>query len=144
MARFEPGKAFWLVRSAPAKYFYLIGRYTGEDYVVELQGGSKAEPGHTLVANPTMFDIALNDLEFVDGNGAAATPADTDRIVVQTASGLQLSYTRKDGKWGRIVATKNGRRITQSWVVGGTIPAGTGFWYERTGSGVLRIRFEAE
>ena len=59
-ATFAPGKAFWFVRNAPGPYIYLVGRFTGEDYVFDLEGGSAKEPGHTLVANPTFFDVALN------------------------------------------------------------------------------------
>ena len=143
-SRLSRGNAFWLVRSEPSEYIYLLGRYTGDEYDIELAGGSDKEPGHTLVANPTMFDVALNDLEFVDEKGNKATPSADDRIVVQTASGLQLAYTRRGGEWGRVVATMVGRRITQSWTPGGTIPSGTGFWYVRTGEGVLRIKFGAK
>ena len=39
-ATFAPGKAFWFVRNAPGPYIYLVGRFTGEDYVFDLEGGS--------------------------------------------------------------------------------------------------------
>ena len=69
-AELPRGNAFWLVRTNPdSKYFYLIGRYTGEDYVFDLEGGTNETPGHTLVANPTFYDIDLNDLAFVDAEG---------------------------------------------------------------------------
>jgi hypothetical protein len=143
--RFAPGKAFWLVRTAPGPYIYLVGRYTGEDYLFELDGGTAAEPGNTLVANPTFFDIDLNDLEFVDGDGKPASPAAGDRIVTQDVAGMQTIYFRNanTGRWGRNVLTKVGKRTTKVFTEDGMIPAGTGFWYMRTSNDVLKIKFEA-
>ena len=143
-AQFPRGNAFWLVRSNPsAKYYYLIGRYTGDNYEVELAGGSKEEPGYTLVANPTMHDVDLNDLKFVDGEGNPAEPSLDDRIVVLDASGVQTIYflhkTKK--KWGRNVPTKVGNRTKQIWTEGGAIPSGTGFWYNRAATDELSIKF---
>ena len=142
--RFALGRAFWLVRNAPDDYIYLVGRYTGEDYVFDLEGGTTDALGHTLVANPTMFDVDLNDLVFVDGDGNATDPAAGDRIVTQDIAGTQTIYFRNatSGKWGRNVPTKVGNRIKQVWTEGGTIPSGTGFWYNRTSGGVLKIKFE--
>ena len=140
---FAPGKAFWLVRNAPGDYIYLVGRYTGQDYVFDLAGGTAAAPGFTLVANPTMYDIDLNDLVFVDGEGNAAEPALGDRIVTQDIAGKQTIYFRHGttGKWGRNVPTKVGNRTKQVWTEGGAIPSGTGFWYNRTAAGDLAIKF---
>ena len=141
-----PGKAFWLIRNAPGDYIYLIGRYTGEDYVFDLEGGNAEESGATLVANPTFFDIDLNDLHFVDGAGNDAAPAAGDRIAVMDIAGMQTIYARDstNPSWGRTVYEKVGRRLQQKWVEDGTVPAGTGFWYYRsTSEGTLRIKFEA-
>ena len=143
--RLPRGDAFWLVRSEPSEYIYLIGRYTGDDYVVDLAGGSDKEPGHTLVANPTFNDVDLNAIAFVDASGDPAKPAVGDRIVVMDQAGMQTIYARNatNTTWGHMVYEKVGRRLQQKWAEGGTIPAGTGFWYNRTGSGTLRIKFEA-
>ena len=143
-SRFAPGRAFWLVRSAPGPYIYLVGRYTGQDYVFDLAGGTAAAPGFTLVANPTMYDIDLNDLVFVDGEGNAAEPAVGDSIIVQDAAGLQTRYYRDSGnaKWGRSKQVRVGRRTVTQWHEGGVIPSGTGFWYNRTtADGELSIKF---
>ena len=92
-----------------------------------------------------MFDVDLNDLVFVDGAGIAATPGVKDRIVVQNIAGLQTIYYRNaaNTEWGRNVTTRVNGRTKQVWSSGGTIPSGTGFWYNRTGDGTLRIKFEA-
>ena len=145
--RFALGKAFWLARKAPGPYIYLMGRYTGADYVMEIEGGTAENPGHTLVANPTMFDIDLNDLVFVDGEGNAATPAQGDRITVQNIAGLNADYypnATNLNLWGRSVTKRVNGRMKKVWVEGGTIPAGTGFWYTRTAGGALKIKFEAD
>ena len=144
-AKLAPGKAFWFVRNTPGPYIYLVGRYTGEDYVMEIEGGTSEAPGHTLVANPTFNDVDLNSLVFEDDEGNPAVPAADDRIIVMNIAGLQTIYYRNKAntQWGRnITQTVNGRR-KQVWSAGGTIPAGTGFWYNRTAEGSLNIKFEA-
>ena len=145
-ATFEPGRAFWLVRNAPGPYIYLVGRYTGEDYVTELEGGTTAAPGHTLVANPTFHDIDLNELAFVDAEGDTATPAAKDRIMVMNIAGLQTIHFRNaaNTEWGHNVTTNYRGRTKQVWTKGGTIPSGTGFWYMRTSDTPLNIKFESE
>jgi hypothetical protein len=150
-ATFAPGKAFWLVRTDPGStnsvnYIYLVGRYMGEDYVFDLEGGNAEEPGATLVANPTFFDMSLNDLVFVDGAGNVTSPAVGDRITVLDMAGMQTIYSRdsENTSWGRTVYEKVGSRWRPKWVEDGTVPSGTGFWYYRsTDEGALRIKFEA-
>ena len=140
----EPGTAFWLVRNDPSSgYFYLVGRYVGDTYEVPLEGGTADAPGYTLVANPTMDEIGMNELAFVDGEGAAATPAATDRIVVQDAAGNQRIHIRNAANtaWGRNATKRVNGRLQQVWVDGGPVPAGTGFWYVRTAAEPLFIRF---
>ena len=143
--RFARGGAFWLVRTDPGDCFYLVGRYTGDEYTTELAGGTAAAPAYTLVANPTMAGVGLNDLVFVDGSGDPATPAAGDRIVVQDAAGFQKFYVRNaaNTEWGRYVSGMSDGRVTQSWESGAavSIPSGTGFWYVRTDPGPLTIRF---
>jgi hypothetical protein len=142
---FPPGKAFWFIRNAPSDYICLIGRYTGEDYVFNLAGGTTAKPGYTLVANPTFFDVDLNDLEFVDGEGNVATPGLEDRITTQGISGRETIYFRNSDntEWGRNVRKKVNGVLRTVWTKGGVIPSGTGFWYESKSGTTLKIRFEA-
>ena len=143
--RFARGGAFWLVRTNPGDCFYLLGRYTGDEYTTELAGGTAAAPAYTLVANPTMAGVNLNALVFVDGSGDPATPEAGDRIVVQDAAGFQKFYVRNaaNTEWGRYVSGLSDGRVTQSWESGAavSVPSGTGFWYVRTDPGPLAIRF---
>jgi hypothetical protein len=141
-AELPRGNAFWLVRTNPdSKYFYLIGRYTGEDYVVQVEGGSESEPGFTLVANPTMFDVDLNSLVYASGS-----PSAKDTIEVTDAAGYKTIYYRNaaNTEWGRTRTTVDTRgRIKREWEKGGNIPSGTGFWYNRRAEGAISIRFES-
>ena len=148
------GSAFWLVRNDPGSigstnYVYLVGRYTGDEYSVSLNGAKddtdETKPGYTLVANPTMYDVSLNSLTFVDGSGDPATPAAGDRIVVQDRTGIDKIYVRNGAntEWGRYVSRKVNGRIRQTWESDGTVPSGTGFWYVRESEkSALSIRFE--
>jgi len=141
-AELPRGNAFWLVRTNPdSKYFYLIGRYTGEDYVVQVEGGSESEPGFTLVANPTMFDVDLNSLVYASGS-----PSAKDTIEVTDAAGYKTIYYRNaaNTEWGRTRTTVDKRgRIKREWEKGGNIPSGTGFWYNRRAEGAISIKFES-
>jgi hypothetical protein len=143
---FARGGAFWLVRTDPGDCVYLVGRFTGGGYSAALAGGTTNAPGFTMVANPTMADVNLNALAFVDGSGAAAAPAAEDRIVVQDAAGFQKFYVRDgaNAEWGRWVPRKSGGQVSQTWEAGATVPAGTGFWYVRTAETPLSIRFGSE
>ena len=138
-AQLPRGNAFWLARSAPSGYFYLVGRYDGGEYEVVLEVAGGDEAGNTLCANPTMEDVDLNDIEFIDGDGNPATPDKDDRITIQDAQGHGVDYFRNaaNTQWGRDLP--KGRR--KVFTPGGTVPAGTGFWYKRAGGGVLKMRF---
>jgi hypothetical protein len=152
-SRLSPGGAFWLVRSNPSdlaranptNYIYLVGRYTGEDYEVELAGGTSEGPGYTLVANPTIDDVNLNDLVIVDGEGNAATPSAGDQITTLNVVGNQTIYFRNatNTSWGRNVSQRVKGVVRNVWTEDCVIPAGTGFWYLRSGGGSLKIKFEA-
>ena len=91
--------------------------------------------GKTLFANPTASDAALNT-----ALKTGATYGDTISIPLNNGSTLQ--YVFNGTEWGRTnqvaqTVTINGRdrtRYTKEWVSGGTIPAGTGAWYESKAS----------
>ena len=148
--RIASTNAFWLARNDPGSvgatnYVYLVGRYTGENYEFALNGTNEVTAvGATLVANPTMYDVALDDLNFVDGEGNAATPGANDYITVMNIAGVTTKYTYRNGHWGCMVTKKINPFKTQNvWTRGGSVPSGTGFWYYRTADSELKIRFEA-
>ena len=146
--RLASSNAFWLVRGEPGavgatNYVYLVGRYTGESYEFPLAGGTEESPGCTLVANPTMYDVGLNDLVFVDGVGNAATPHPGDCIVVMDIAGVNNTYYRDTANttWGREVVTIVKGRPKKSFETNVTIPSSTGFWYYRKAASALKIKF---
>ena len=149
--RLPRSSAFWLVRHDPGSdgatnYVYLIGRYTGEKHVVELTPGeSLSNPGHTLVGNPTLSDIDLNDLVFVDGEGNPATPDVNDRIIMMDIAGVNNTYYRNKNNtmWGHDEVMIVKGRPKRCFVQGGNVPSGTGFWYKRASGEELRIEFPA-
>jgi hypothetical protein len=138
--QFPRGGAFWLVRSAPGGSFHLVGRYTGDDYMTDIAGGSTENPVSTLAANPTMYAVALNDLAFTDASGNAATPGADDTIVFNTDGSASTVYVRNDANtaWGRWQKKLVGGRVRTVWVEDGVAASGTGFWYIRRTSGDLK------
>ena len=144
VTRLSSGGAFWLVRSNPSDYIYLVGRYTGEDYEVELAGGTSGSPGYTLVANPTMDSINLSALNIVDDKGVTTTPDVGDLIKIQGAGG-NATYFRNAANtaWGCYMPQRVKGRLQNVFTECGTVPAGTGFWYISTNSlETLKIKFE--
>lgn len=89
--------------------------------------------GKTLFANPTATAVDIN----TSGKFADATNGDT--ISIPLNNGGSDVYTFNGTEWGKMTYTEttiNGRkRKTKSWSKCGSIPAGTGAWYETTGSG---------
>jgi hypothetical protein len=91
--------------------------------------------GKTLFANPTAADVDLNT-KFT----AAAGAANGDTITLPLNNGGTDKYTFNGTEWGKMTLTEqtlaNGRkRKTNTWSKCGSIPAGTGAWYETTGTG---------
>ena len=129
--QFAPGDAFWLARSKPTGNFYLVGRYTGCGYAAEIVGGTTAEPGATLVANPTLGDVAINDIDW------QGKPLANDTITVPREGLAPLTLTWRKGAWGYTDSRYDPQkgRIVSTRVTDVTIPAGTGFWYTRRGEG---------
>ena len=99
-----------------------------------------AANGKTLFANPTADDVVINT-KFT----AAAGATDGDTITIPLNNGGTDKYTFDGTKseWGKMTKqattiTINGverTRYNNEWSKCGSIPAGTGAWYETTGTG---------
>ncbi len=133
-----PGYAFWLIRANPGSasatnHFYLVGRYTGGEYASEIAGGTTASPTATLIANPTLGDVAINDIDW------QGKPGTTDTITVPREGLAPFTLTWRSGAWGYSHAVYDPAkgRIVPTRVTDVTIPAGTGFWYTRRGEGFI-------
>ena len=91
--------------------------------------------GKTLFANPTASAVDLNT--------KFTAAADGDKIMIPQSNGGSDTYTFNGTEWGKMTKqpttiTINGverTRYSNVWSKCGSIPAGTGAWYETTGTG---------
>jgi hypothetical protein len=142
--RFPRTKAVWVQRQNPLDKngepvpFFLVGQYEYKDVEIAVAGGSKADPGYTLVSVPSYKDFSINSL---DWTGYAATADSTDFVrVVDGSQSLLLKWSAAQKAWcieksgGDITIGK--KRIARP---GQLVPyetplkAGTGFWFCRHG-----------
>ncbi len=143
--RLPLGSAFWLGRNAPialdgsTNYIYLIGRYAGEAGTVTIAGGDGETLTPTMVTNPTMEPVAINDLVWSGARDAG------DQILIPTEGSNPTILTWDGTNWGASALEqyeKNGRMRTRVIrKTDYTIPPGRGFWYYRKASGELSITF---
>jgi len=91
--------------------------------------------GKTLFANPTASAVDLNT--------KFTAAADGDKIMIPQSNGGSDTYTFNGTEWGKMTKQPttiiiNGverTRYSNVWSKCGSIPAGTGAWYETTGTG---------
>lgn len=138
-ARLRRGKAFMLSRRHPieggtAVPFYLCGQYTDANADgVEIAAGTMQTPVYHFLAAPYVEDKNLNDIGW---NAANIGENDTILLPQNASDGATIIYNfdSSAGKW--YYSVKSGRKMVKTY--GGTIPAGTGFWYiSRGGSMTL-------
>ena len=133
-AYLDRGSAVWTTRQeVTADPYYIIGQYSGEDVTVAVAGAVEGETirasyGSTLVANPSIKPIAINDPRW---GWAEISPSADDTLTIPGPNGAQYNLTWKNGKWGRTVLEKKGRVFVPTSYTDDVIPAGTGFWYYR-------------
>ena len=110
------GEALVLVRTATdlTAPFYVMGQYSSSSVAkLQLAAGSKTAPAYSLIAPPFATAKGLNEATW-ESVGA------NDVILIQGKI-----YNYNNGQWGCWEVT-NG---VESFVPGGTIPAGTGVWF---------------
>lgn len=122
------GSGLILQRTSAGGTVLLCGRVDSDSITTTIATGK------TLFANPTAAAVDIN----TSGKFAGATNGDT--ISIPLNNGGSDVYTFNGTEWGKMTYTEttlaNGRkRKTQAWSKCGEIPAGTGAWYETTGSG---------
>ncbi len=143
--RFPRTKAVWVQRQNPLDKngepvpFFLVGQYEYKGVKIAVAGGSKADPGYTLVSVPSYKDFSINDL---DWSGYTAERTDFIRVVNGSQS-LLLKWS--NGKWcTEEVKFRNGIPAGVKYVPYETsLKAGTGFWFCRH-SGAFTITWEPE
>lgn len=118
--------AVWVTRGQPEKKpFFLVGQYSSEAVTLAIAAGTEEEPVCTLVPNPGMAAVGINDYPW---NGKP-TAKDLIRIPNEKSHPIVLRW--KNGAWGRFVY--NPQTYLSEWRTDQTVPAGTGFWYHRCG-----------
>ena len=135
-AELTRGQAIWLVRTTAnsrdlSQPFYLYGQYQ------EALGSATVVSGGSLMACPdanTAFTVSASKI-----SGAA----NGDKIVVPATDGTSLPkvFECRNGVWGTVVETSvpgpSGNMTQRTWtnsVEVMTIPAGSGFMYQGTGT----------
>ena len=112
---------------SPSTNILLCGRVGTGDVTTTIATGK------TLFANPTADPVDINTKFTGAANG------DTISIPLNNGGSDVYTYDGTKSEWGKMTLTEtefNGRkRKTKTWSKCGSIPAGTGAWYETTGSG---------
>jgi hypothetical protein len=117
--------AVWVSRNDPAaKPFFLIGQYASAPVKLEIAGGSEAEPICTLVSNPSLTPVKINDFKW------GTNPHEKDLIRIPNEKGAPLLFTWTGEAWETFIGTDRGGY----WTTEFEVPAGTGFWYMRCGA----------
>jgi len=127
------GNTVWVTRQNPSTPFFLVGQYSGEDIEEPVAGSSGDTAAATMIANPRLTALAVNDIDW------GGKPTESDVVWIPSENGIAttLRWTRdsSDGqmKWGCYVRKPGSRSsyLKTDW----TVPSGTGFWYNRSGSG---------
>jgi hypothetical protein len=116
--------AVWVSRNDPAaKPFFLIGQYASAPVELDIAGGSDAEPVCTLVPNPSLTPVKINDFKW------GKNPHEKDLIRIPNEKGAPLLFTWTGEAWETFIGTDRGGY----WTTEFEVPAGTGFWYMRCG-----------
>ncbi len=122
------GGAVWVQRADTTKPYFLVGQYDESAFSVMVPGS-----GAALIANPFPTNVTLNA---IDWGKYTSVSKDTIRIR-NPENGLyvELSYDSTKQKWGYYTPKTNGTSITgvEFNSYNATIPAGTGFIYDRKG-----------
>ena len=120
--------AVWVSREKPeTKPFFLVGQYSGTPVYLTIKGGTAAAPVCTLVPNPSIKAMKVNDYDWNE------YPADGDIIRIPNGKSVPVVLRWKDGAWGRYVYDP--QTYMSEWRTDATVPAGTGFWYHRCAGG---------
>ncbi|MBQ6136236.1 MAG: hypothetical protein IJI73_02575 [Kiritimatiellae bacterium] len=148
-----PGRAVWVTRSDHGRPFTIVGQFSGEPVTVQIAGSSsdaagKAVVGATMVANPNLGALRINDIDW-GGN-----PGEGDEIEIPADADGRMSvrlkwYPRmgRAGLWGGLLPTLTWNPETQRYDVAvptdHEIPAGMGFWYYRAGGPAFSVSVKA-
>jgi hypothetical protein len=131
--KLNKSSAVWVSRKKPqSRSFFLIGQYSSSDASADVAGGGTvAKKVCTLIPNPSISPVAVNDYDWGDKPSSTDTlriPNDRDVPVI-----LRWDVSKKE--WGKLVPNGRNNDWKSDWV----IPAGTGFWYHRSVEAPFKI-----
>lgn len=143
-SRIIRGNGMWLYRKKPLddagniRPFWLYGQSVTSDVTTVVSGtnGVNATVCSTIIGNPYVKPVRLNDLDF------QGTIASGDRIKLHNVGEVDrdLIYVSGSG-WRDSTTTIVGGRKRTVYNFDTVIPAGTSFWYDRRSSEDLIIRW---
>ena len=146
-----PGRAVWVTRSDYSKPFTIVGQFSGAPMTNEIAGATtnasgKAVVSATMVANPSMHALRINDIDWGDN------PEDGDTIeipsMVDGTLSTRLKWYPKTQLWGGMMPTLTRNPTTGRYEVAiptnFEIPAGMGFWYYRASGSGFSVTVKAE
>ena len=124
----DRNNAIWVVRSDSSKPYFLVGQYCGEAVTVSVNGGTAAAKGCTMLPNPGLRALGINDINW--GNNPVAND---DVITIPSVGNLRWDSSNK--VWWRTVQTRDPvtRKPVKSIKTDDVIPAGQAVWYYRAG-----------
>jgi hypothetical protein len=113
----------WVTRSKPdEKPFFIIGQYSPNDITLTVAAGTVSEPVCTLIPNPSLEPVKINDYPWGEN------PHADDQIRIINEKEAPVLLFRYDNKWVTWLIGENGYPYLEENI---TIPAGQGFWYHR-------------
>ncbi|MBO7721141.1 MAG: hypothetical protein J6T01_01905, partial [Kiritimatiellae bacterium] len=126
------GKSVWVSRATHSKPFFVVGQYCGDPVEVTIAGGTKKTPGSTMVTNPNLTELALNDIDWGE-NPNPGVAGDEIEIPLEAdgTTSYRLFWNATKKQWGRNVPKRVGSRYVQTFETGFTVKPGMGFWYYR-------------
>jgi len=138
------GLGFWIKRAPSASSTLYV---KGE--VSTAKQSTAINPGLNLVGYGTVSAFTLNTsgIDWTGAYGGTGNTRTSDKILVVAADGSFTEYfyfVKPDG-WPAGYDALDHKWITQSYALPtATIPAGTGFWYLRRGSGSFAFKPDGE
>ena len=135
----ERDNAVWVEReNDTSKPYFLVGQYSRNDIQVTIKAADGTRKGATMVPNPTLTPMKINDYNWGDN------PISGDVITIPGVP--NLSWSAKKKQWTRSVQRADpvtGLPVRET-ITDDEIPSGQSFWYYRKGTMPFTITISVE